>query len=160
MEESSMPPTPDASATRAQAGPNPWLLICIAVYISWGFGYETVWLRLVTEIDGVILSAQYHPATSRERAFTDYVVQDAKGEHNRYVAGPTDASLPRDLPVGTCIQKKRWEIGYMRNGTRVDDFPVYFYMGVLGIALGCLTWAVLQWLSRGGPSYARAKDAS
>jgi hypothetical protein len=57
------------------------------------------------------------------------------GRESVYTAGPTDASLPRSMPVDTYLEKQRWHLDYEKNGQLVDDFGVFFYGMMLGIAL-------------------------
>jgi hypothetical protein len=45
-----------------------------------------------------------------------YTIRRADGSAVSYVAGPTMASLPRSMPVGTVILKKKWETGYEIDG--------------------------------------------
>ena len=131
---------------RGAAGPRPAVLIFVAIFIFWGFGYETVGQRLALELDGTVIARQEIPQTwySHGTGMT-YVVRSVDGVDHRYVAGATDASLPRDIPVGTRLIKHKWELSYYRNGAHVDDFPRIFYGATLGIACGCLLWAGLQW---------------
>jgi hypothetical protein len=58
-----------------------------------------------------------------------YLVRSDDGHEQSYVAGPTDASLERSLPVGTRLRKDRWSFSYEVNDRRVW-FPIVFY-GVL-----------------------------
>jgi hypothetical protein len=132
-----------------QSGPGPLLLVGVAVFIFWGFGYETVWDRLTLVLNGVVISYQYLPPTTlRHGSGAIYTIRDPDGRDTKYIAGATDASLPKHIPVGTYVDKRKWELSYLLDGKRVDDFPLYFYMGAFGLACGCLLWAVLQWLAR------------
>jgi hypothetical protein len=45
-----------------------------AFWIMWGFGYETVWARFSTEVDGTIISSRDVPSTGAPRYTTEYVV--------------------------------------------------------------------------------------
>jgi hypothetical protein len=125
------------------SAPNPAFLVIAALWILWGFGFETVWDRLTSELDGTIVSRQEFPSTAMTRYGTEYVVRGANGRDQVYTAGPSDASLARGMPVGTRITKRRWELGYERNGTWVG-FPIAFYSGVFGVAAACLVAAFWQ----------------
>jgi hypothetical protein len=113
-----------------------------AVYIAWGFGYETVVARLRTEVEGVVVSRRDIPSTGAPRYATEYVVRGSDGQDHLYVAGATDADLPRSMPVGTEIKKLRWRLSYERDGREVG-FPVAFYSAVFGVALSFLIWSFL-----------------
>lgn len=127
----------------------PVMLIAVAIMIFWSFGVESVGRRLVIELDGVVIARQQIPRTwSKHGTGMTYVVRGADGVDRPYVAGGTDASLPRDIPIGTYLQKRKWELSYFRNGSRIDDFPRLFYSGLGGIALACLLGATLQLVRR------------
>jgi hypothetical protein len=126
------------------AAPLPIILIVTALWIFWGFGYQTVWQRFTTQLDGVVVSSRDIPSKGAPRYATEYVVRGEDGRDQAYVAGATDGSLERSLPVGTSIQKKWGELGYEVDGRRVS-FPVIFYSAIFGVAFGCLFWAWLQW---------------
>jgi hypothetical protein len=90
-------------------------------------------------VDGTLVSSTttcVPPANNR--CASEYVVLSSDGTRASYVAGPTDASLPRELPVGTAISKRKWSLDYALNGQRVEDFPVLFYTGVLAFGVVCL----------------------
>jgi|SRR5271155_3095329 hypothetical protein len=123
----------------------PVVLICFALFILWGFGYETVGLRLGIALDGVVISRQELPRNWYTHGTgTAYVVRADDGTDQSYVAGATDGSLPRSLPLGAHVTKRKWELSYLLNGKRVEDFPVMFYAVVLAGALVCLVWSALQ----------------
>ena len=125
-----------------KAPPQPTILLFIsALWISWSFGYRTVWQRFTAEVDGVVTSSQDVPS----RGVTEYVVRDASGTDHRYVAGATDASLARSLPVGTDIRKEWGRLDYEVNGKTIR-FPIYFYSAVCGAALFSLLWGAVLWL--------------
>ena len=117
---------------------NPVALLLFSVWILWAFGIETVYARLKLELDGVVISARQ----------SEYILRGPRGDTFHYVAGPTDASLPRSMPVGTHLKKLRWHLNYERNGQQVNDFPVFFYLGFLGIAVVCIGWSFVSAWSR------------
>lgn len=88
-------------------------------------------------IDGVIVASRDVPSTG-----TEYTVRRDDGSEQVFWAGPTDASLPRSMPVGTRIRKEPWHLDYERDGRR-ESFPWIFYSSVLGIALSLLVWGTL-----------------
>ena len=88
------------------------------------------------------------PSRGAPRYATDYIVRGLDGRDYTYVAGCTDASLQRSMPVGTHIRKERWRLGYEQDGNWVN-FPMVFYSVVLGIALACMFWGILEeWRNR------------
>ena len=115
-----------------------------ALWMLWGFGYETVWKRYSTEVEGVVISSQNVPQEGGPRYVTEYIVRSADGRDFRYVAGPTDASLQRGLQPGTRIRKLWGRLDYEVNGNPMS-FPVPFYSAIVGLALFCLLWAAAQW---------------
>ncbi len=131
--------------TPGKNGPHPVLLLLPALFIFWGFGVETLGARLTTEVNGTITAVQYLPKKGAARYAAEYTLQGADGKSSAYIAGPTDASLPRDMPVGTTLQKTRWQLGYERDGKPANDFPIAFYSAAFGIALGFILWSFLQW---------------
>jgi hypothetical protein len=122
---------------------NPAIPLIFGLFILWGFGYETVGTRLKTQLEGVVVSSRDIPSTGAPRYATEYTLRGPDGRESVYVAGATDASLPRSMPVGTSLKKQRWHLDYEKNGQRVDDFGVSFYGMVLGTAVACLAWSFL-----------------
>jgi len=121
---------------------NPAIPLIFGLFILWGFGYETVGTRLKTQLEGVVVSSRDIPSTGAPRYATEYTLRGPDGRESVYVAGATDASLPRSMPVGTTLKKQRWHLAYEKNGQRVDDFGVSFYGMMLGIAVACLAWSI------------------
>ena len=140
---------PIAAQRRRTAGPRPVALIAVALWIVWGFGYETVWQRLALERDGTVIARREIPRSwASHGTATAYVVRGADGRDQVYVRGATDASLPGNIPVGGDIEKRKWERSYSLNGGRIDDFPTCFCSAWCGVALTCALWAVLQRVRR------------
>jgi hypothetical protein len=130
--------------------PNPQAVILsfAAVWILWGFGAQTVWTRLTTEVDGIVVSSRDVPSKGAPRYATEYVIHGPDGRDVQYVAGATDASLERSIPVGTQIRKRWGQLGYELNG-QWESFPIYAYSAIFGAAFFVLFWAaILQWRSR------------
>jgi hypothetical protein len=103
-----------------------------------------VWKFCTTEIDGVITASRDYPSKGAPRYSTEYTVRSADGKEQRYVAGATDASLARSLPIGTHIHKAWGQFGYEIN-SRWISFPLAFYSAMMGVALFCIAWAVVRW---------------
>ncbi|VIO75196.1 hypothetical protein [Bradyrhizobium ivorense] len=124
------------------------ILTLLALWILWSFGFQTLWARYATELDGVVVSSLDKPSKGAPRYATEYVVRDASNHDTPYVAGPTDAFLERSIPVGSRIEKKWGQLGY-RLDDRWRSFPVTFYSAVMGAAFFMLFWAALvQWRTR------------
>jgi hypothetical protein len=108
----------------------------------WGWGYETLWARLVTEVDGTVISRQYIPRTPLTHgSLVQYRIRRADGLTLDYSAGSTDASLSKNISVGTQLQKDKWELSYRLDGKRIDDFPRFFYFSMIAVAFALLFWA-------------------
>ena len=127
---------------------NPFAFLLLGLWLLWGFGVQALGARLMTEVDGVEIAARDTPSTGASRYATEYTIRGLDGLDRGYIAGPTYGSLPRSMPVGTRIRKQRWHVDYERNGRPVNDFPLGFTASILGIACGCLLWAVLAWRDR------------
>jgi hypothetical protein len=127
--------------------PQPTVVLFIsALWVSWSFGYQAVWQRFTTEVDGVVISSRDIPSKGAPRYSTEYVVRDASGADHRYVAGATDASLERSLPIGADIKKEWGSLDYEVNGKKIR-FPTYFYSAMCGVALFSLLWGAVLWRS-------------
>ena len=119
------------------------MLFVFGLWILWGFGYESLWARLVTNVEGIVISARDIPSPlAPARHGTEYVLRAADGRSVTYIAGATDASLARNMPIGTTIKKQRWHLSYERDGQKVEDFSIAFYAVTLSAAVGVLVWAV------------------
>ena len=118
------------------------IIFLFSLFVFWGFRYQTVWPFLNLELEGVVISSKDIPSTGVPRYVTDYIIRSSNGQNHTYVAGATDASLPRSMAVGTQIKKQRWSLYYERNG-QWYSFPFVFYSILLTGALGCVVYALL-----------------
>ena len=118
-------------------------MIAAGIFILFGFGFETVGLRLWIDVDGTVTSSTDLPDRRAARYATDYTIRGPDGHESTYTAGATDASLARSLPVGTRLIKRRWELGYFVDG-RWIAFPVYFYGPVLALGFWLLVSGLLR----------------
>jgi len=131
--------------------PNPIVLSLFGLWILWGFGYQTLWVRLMTTVEGTVVSARDIPyPLAPGRYGTEYVLRTREGDTGRYLAGATDASLPRSIPVGSYIKKQRWQLSYEQDNHRIDNFSTPFYGAMLSVAVAILVWAAA--LSRQKPA--------
>ena len=96
--------------------------------------------RLLIDVDGEIVAREM---TTGYRPAAIYSINQPGGQTRTYMAGPTDASLPRDLPIGSRLTKRRWELGYTLNNQRVTDFPIMFYGASFGIGAGMLCFSIV-----------------
>jgi len=120
-----------------------WVL---ALFAAWTLyvGASGLSTRLLTFVDGTIVSSR---TTQGIRPVTYYTVQTSDGKRQNLVAGPTDGSLPREMPVGTVIQKRKFELSYTRNGERVRDFPLGFHLLWFAISAVTACMAFAWWRS-------------
>jgi hypothetical protein len=122
--------------------------LALAIWSLWiigGFGFYTLGTRLWTQLDGVVIASRDIPPTRGPRYATVYTLRGLDGQETQYVAGFTDASLDRSMPVGTRLTKKRWHVDFERDGKMVDYHILSFYVPILSVALGCLGWSLVQW---------------
>lgn len=122
----------------------PWVLILFGAFILWGFGWETIGLRLEMQANGVIVAEKDVPPSRSSRYATEYTLRAQGGTESILWAGATDASLPRDMPIGTRIDKRRWHLGYKRDGKFVSFDQKYFYALPLACGLGLIVWGGLM----------------
>jgi len=131
---------------KSPATVKPTILLLVAFWIFWGFGYQTLLKRLLSQVEGIVISRQViTDPIAPARYSTEYVVLGPDNQNHNYIAGPTDASLPRTIPVGTKIKKVRWRWSYEENGRQLDDFGWIFYLVVLTMNTACLAWALQLW---------------
>jgi hypothetical protein len=109
---------------------SPLILLFFSLFMFWGFGYHTAWRFLKIDLDGVVISSKDIPSTAAPRHSTEYVIRGSDGLVHAYVSGPSDGSLPTNMPVGTRIKKRRWSLHYERDGEWYS-FPYGFYSVVL-----------------------------
>jgi hypothetical protein len=123
----------------------PVVLAIWSLWIIGGFGLYTLGTRLWTQLDGVVIASRDIPPTRGPRYATEYTLRGLDGQETQYVAGMTDATLARSMPVGTRLTKKRWHLDYERDGKTVDDRILPFYVPILTIAFSCLGWSFVVW---------------
>jgi hypothetical protein len=86
--------------------------------------------RLSLSVNGKIISSEKgNNSENPARYFTIYQIQEPiTGKLNSYKAEGNDYSLPRDLMIGSIIEKRSRKLDYFVNQKRVDDFPwkIYF----------------------------------
>lgn len=115
-------------------------LLIWGLWILWAFGLQTFFVFLITEVDGIIVSSRDIPPNRGPRYATEYTLRAPDGHEFAYLAGATDATLPRSMPVGTRLKKERWQLSYERDGQQVNDSFPFFYATVIGLrfaSIGC-----------------------
>jgi hypothetical protein len=116
----------------------PGLLIVAAIGIFWTFGYNGLWHRLRLDVEGHVTARQDFPQTRYTHGpQTVYSLQRSDGSAFEYTATQVDPSLPRTIPIGAYIAKREWDVSYLLNGERVDDFPIIAYVASLVVGLAC-----------------------
>lgn len=118
----------------------------IALFAAWAMyvGTSGVWTRLLTSVAGTIISST---TTQGVRPVTYYTIQGSDGKQHSFLAGPAHGSLPREMPVGTAIQKRKFELSYTRNGQKVHDFPLAFHLLWFGVSAVAAWMAFVWWRS-------------
>jgi hypothetical protein len=122
---------------------NPKVFMIFGFFIIWAFGFDTVGRRLDLQLDGIVVSSRDIPPTRGPRYVTEYALRGPDHVDRVYVAGPTDASLPRSMPAGIYLKKRRGHLYYEQNGQRVDDFPVLFYVLTVGMGCSLVIWSLV-----------------
>ena len=131
--------------SKPRGTPNPFVFLGFALFLLYGFGYETLYQRLITQVEGVVVSSRDVHTLNNPRYITEYVFRTPDGHETAYVAGSSDASLPQSMPLGTTISKRKWHLDYERDGENVSDFPGALYVLTLGVAVALLVWSIRLW---------------
>lgn len=79
------------------------------------------------EISGTIISSErqvFEQGANYQKYYTEYILQSKDGREVEYKATGYGDSLPKDMPVGTMIDKKKGELGYMKN----NEWVSYHYL--------------------------------
>lgn len=118
-----------------------------ALWLLFGFGYETVWQRLVVGVDGTIIESTDSPFKGAPRYSTVYKLRTTDHQLVTYISGANDSSLLRSMVVGTYVHKKKWELGYQKDQEWVA-FPISFYLVVLGSAVLLLLRSMVFYYKR------------
>ena len=132
-------PIPMGEADRDKRNARLYILSLLSIGTLFAFGYLTVWKFLKIDVEGIVVSSRDVPSAGSPQYVTDYVIRSSNGESHSYLAGPTDASLPRSMPVGTQIKKEPWSLYYERNG-QWHSFPFVFYSILLTASVCCLVY--------------------
>lgn len=106
--------------------------------LIWLFAGHEIYQRAAIALDGTVISSETRCVQPyNNRCDTSYVVVGQDQKRSTYVAGPTDESLERRLPVGTVIHKNKWSLKYTVDARNVNDFPIRFYGGLMVFGLLC-----------------------
>ncbi len=117
-----------------------------SIFILYGFGLGTLGTRLYTQINGTIVAVRDDPFTGAPRYASIYTLREDNGFEFNYVAGCTDASLPRSLPVGTVVKKERWSWSPEINGSWEFDPAYILFLLMVGSAAIALAWSAFKLL--------------
>jgi hypothetical protein len=117
-------------------------MVVVPLMIFWTAGYIGVWNRLQINVEGKVISRKDLPQTPSTHGPTSvYRLQGSDGSIREYTATTNDPSLPRTIPVGAYVVKRKWELQYLLNGEQVDDFPLKSYAAFLIAGVACLVGA-------------------
>jgi hypothetical protein len=102
-------------------------------------GFNEIGHRLLIETEGTIISFKYinHSPT--------YIILGSNGIEKKYIIGPTDSSLPKNIANGTHIKKDKYKLTWQKNGALVNDFPLTVYLGACVLGFLLAFWAAFQW---------------
>jgi hypothetical protein len=115
----------------------PGILLVLALGILSTFGYNGVWQRYQLDLAGTVTARQVLPQDkfTHSPTTTLYTLKAGDGSIHEYTATRNDPSLPRTLPVGVNVTKRKGEMFYSVNGRRIDDFPFKAYVILLGVGI-------------------------
>jgi hypothetical protein len=121
------------------------------MFFLWGiglihFGVGEIWSRASISLDGTIISSNTLCAPDNQyRCSSTYILRsNQSGQEVQYQAKGNDASLPKNLPLGTRIHKVKYLLAYEINGQINDDFPVAFYKISAAVGLAFVTAGTIQ----------------
>jgi hypothetical protein len=117
---------------------------------------DTVVGRLLIETDGTVVARQ---PVNNPRPGTFYTMQAADGQAYRFASGASDVSLSRDFAVGSHVTKRKWDLGYIVDGRRVDDFEVTFYSGWATLGVFLIFYGLLPYLGPTRPNQTMQRTA-
>ena len=105
-----------------------------------------IYSRAEIDVEGQVLSIESKcQEPQHNRCVSTYVLASKNGLHSSYSAGPNDASLQRNVPVGAYLVKHRWHLSYSIDNQEIDDFPIGFYGGLFALSIvAVLFWAHLH----------------
>lgn len=117
----------------------PGILLVFAIGIFWTVGYNGVWHRLRLDVEGTVTARRDFPQNKYTHGpTTRYTLKKADGTIREYTASRNEPSLPRTIPVGVNVTKRKGEIFYALNGRRIDDFPLTTYVILLSFGTAFL----------------------
>ena len=123
---------------RTQSWP-PLAAIAVGLWLCWSYGYQCLWTRLNTDVHGVVVASDPVDETTRDPRWI-YTIRTRGGGEVRYVARLSMGSLQLGLPVGSRVQKNRWQLDYAVDGRRVvfptNFFVIVTFIGVLAVVGG------------------------
>jgi hypothetical protein len=120
----------------------PGILLIFAIGIFWTAGYNGVWYRARIDVEGTVTARKDFPPNKYTHGpTTRYTLKTGDGTIREYTATHAEPSLPRTIPVGVSVTKRKGEMFYSLNGRRIDDFPLRTYVIVLGVGIAFMIGA-------------------
>ena len=128
-------------------------MLFVAGIIFFLLGASEIARRLIIEVAGEVVEKEVSCSKPfNNRCVARYVILSKEGGRLFYSAGPNDHSLSRRIEIGNIVHKRKWEVDYLVNGNRVNDFPVLFYF--LMVVFGCGIFVIAFF------AYKRGKNSS
>jgi hypothetical protein len=132
------------STQQPKRGPHPLLFVWFGLLV-FGLNVHSLWTRLSIELGGKIVSSVEIPGP--HGGATRYIIEDNQGQRKNYTAVEVDGELPEHLPVGTVIEKHKWQTSFKENGTTVDSYWVYTFSTLIVVGFCIIMWGVRLWRS-------------
>ena len=120
----------------------------MAIFSVWilYIAYSTIAGRLEIEADGTILKREAFTRYGRPGAI--YTLAASDGSSHTFTSGSTDSSLPRELPVGSRLVKRKNHLSYTLDGRPIWDFPLPFYGVTSGLGLSLLVFSGILFMQQ------------
>jgi hypothetical protein len=120
----------------------PGILLLLALVILPTLGYNGVWQRYQIDLQGTVTARQDFPPNKYTHGpTTRYTLKMGDGTIREYTATHSEPSLPRTIPIGVTVTKRKGEMFYSLNGRRIDDFPLKTYVIGLGVGIASMIGA-------------------
>jgi len=120
----------------------PAALLAFSLWIFY-VNYSTIAGRLEIEADGTIVKREGNTRYDRPGGAI-YTLAAPDGSLRTLATGSTDSSLPRNLPIGRHLVKRKNELSYTLDGRRISDFPLYMYGATSGLGLSLFAFSLFQ----------------
>jgi len=112
--------------------------ICLA-------GMMNVYRRASFTAQGTVVSSTSSCLDSRHaRCSSTYVLVKDGGASETFVAVPAEYSLPKWLPVGTRVDKKKWRLTYAINGVVGGGYSAASSAGLIALGIFLMIYAAVK----------------